>query len=192
MFCDQLRRNISEWLPIRSKITKWWLHLEIVYVWSLIWPFLLIQKHRPFWYVEIILIHFSCQKSYPLQVLPGDETPLLIDPDFFFIYGLLWYSCVNSLWPSDAIWRYITDWVNSGSGNGLSPDGTKPLPDQHWYIISKVLWLTSEVIICGSLDIFLAQPCFGVAFGLKDRQRSKIETVLRNFQNPCFKRDIHV
>ena len=33
----------------------------------------------------------------------------------------------NSLWPSDAIWRQI--WVNIGSGNGLLPDGTKPLPE---------------------------------------------------------------
>ena len=34
---------------------------------------------------------------------------------------------VNSLWPSDAIWR--RDWVNIGSGNGLLPDSTKPLPE---------------------------------------------------------------
>ena len=33
----------------------------------------------------------------------------------------------NSWWPSDAIWRQI--WVNIGSGNGLLPDGTKPLPE---------------------------------------------------------------
>ena len=30
---------------------------------------------------------------------------------------------VNSLRPSDAIW------INIGSGNGLLPDGTKPLPE---------------------------------------------------------------
>ena len=34
---------------------------------------------------------------------------------------------LNSLWPSDAIWREI--WVNIGSGNGLLPNGTKPLPE---------------------------------------------------------------
>ena len=33
---------------------------------------------------------------------------------------------VNSLRPSDAIWRHR---VNIGSGNGLLPDGTKPLPE---------------------------------------------------------------
>ena len=32
-------------------------------------------------------------------------------------------SVVNSLWPSDTIL------VNTGSGNGLLPDGTKPLPE---------------------------------------------------------------
>ena len=34
-------------------------------------------------------------------------------------------NMVNSLGPSDAIWV----WVNIGSGNGLLPDGTKPLPE---------------------------------------------------------------
>ena len=34
---------------------------------------------------------------------------------------------INSLWPSDAIWQQI--WVNTGSGNGLLPGGTKPLPE---------------------------------------------------------------
>ena len=33
--------------------------------------------------------------------------------------------CINSLWPSDAIWL----WINIGSGNGLLPDRTKPLPE---------------------------------------------------------------
>ena len=42
---------------------------------------------------------------------------------------------------------------------------------------------TSTVIICGTWDIFMIHSDFGV--GLKDRQRSKIETVSRNFQNQC-------
>ena len=29
--------------------------------------------------------------------------------------------------------------VNTGSGNGLLPDGTKPLPEQYWLISSEVL-----------------------------------------------------
>ena len=35
---------------------------------------------------------------------------------------------INSLWPEDAIWRRRSR-VNTGSGNGLLPDGTKPLPE---------------------------------------------------------------
>ena len=35
---------------------------------------------------------------------------------------------LNSLRPSDAIW-WQDIWVNIGSGNGLLPDGTKPLPE---------------------------------------------------------------
>ena len=34
-------------------------------------------------------------------------------------------------------------WVNSGSGNGLLPDGTKPLPEC-WLINTKVLWQSSH------------------------------------------------
>ena len=37
--------------------------------------------------------------------------------------------------------------VNTGSGNGLLPDGTKPLPEPMLTIISKVLWHSSEDII---------------------------------------------
>ena len=36
------------------------------------------------------------------------------------------YFIFNSMWPSDTIWRHRS--VNTGSGNGLLPDGTKPLP----------------------------------------------------------------
>ena len=34
---------------------------------------------------------------------------------------------INLLWPSNAIWWQI--WINIGSGDGLLPDGTKPLPE---------------------------------------------------------------
>ena len=59
---------------------------------------------------------------------PGDGS--LSEP---MMVSLLTHICVtrpqwvNSLWPSDAIWQQI--WVNIGSGNGLLPDGTKPLPE---------------------------------------------------------------
>ena len=40
---------------------------------------------------------------------------------------VLLMGVLNSLWPSDTIWQQI--WVNIISGNGLWPDGTKPLPE---------------------------------------------------------------
>ena len=39
------------------------------------------------------------------------------------------YTYINLLGPSDAIWLATEIWVNIGSGNGLLPDGTKPLPE---------------------------------------------------------------
>ena len=35
---------------------------------------------------------------------------------------------INSLWPSDNIWQSEI-LVNTGSGNGLLPDSTKPSPE---------------------------------------------------------------
>ena len=36
-------------------------------------------------------------------------------------------------------------WVNIGSGNGLLPDDTKPLPEnQCWILIGKVMWHSPE------------------------------------------------
>ena len=37
-------------------------------------------------------------------------------------------NAINSLGPSD-IYMATEIWVNIGSGNGLVPDGTKPLPE---------------------------------------------------------------
>ena len=42
-------------------------------------------------------------------------------------------QCVNSLGPSNV---HISDLGNTGSGNGLFPDGTKPLPEWMWIISS--------------------------------------------------------
>ena len=42
-------------------------------------------------------------------------------------YGVARPQWVNSLWPTDTIWRQRS--VNIGSGNSLLPDGTKPLPE---------------------------------------------------------------
>ena len=48
------------------------------------------------------------------------------------ILGFVKFACstgiwtVNLLWTSDTIWWH-RNWVNIGSGNGLVPDGAKPL-----------------------------------------------------------------
>ena len=42
-------------------------------------------------------------------------------------YDVIVMFFINSMWPSDTIWQQM--WVNIGSGNGLLPDGTKPLPE---------------------------------------------------------------
>ena len=46
---------------------------------------------------------------------------------------------------------------------------------------------TNIFIISGSRDSFLTDSIFG--FGLKGRQRSKIEAVFGNFRNPCYLHD---
>ena len=56
--------------------------------------------------------------------------------------GFCSWTFFNSLWPSDAILRQI--WVNIGSGNGVLPDGTKPLPepmltDHQWSPLTFIL-----------------------------------------------------
>ena len=38
----------------------------------------------------------------------------------------------NSLTPGDAIYIVLQNLLNIGSGNGLVPSGTKPLPDPMW------------------------------------------------------------
>ena len=51
-------------------------------------------------------------------------------------------SLINSLWTSDAIWSHKPGHIRSG--NGLVPDGTKPLPEQCYDIISGDMWLSYE------------------------------------------------
>ena len=55
---------------------------------------------------------FSCKKIN-LEIMSTKSRPVC--------------SGINSVWPSDTIWWQV--WVSIGSGNGLLPDGTKPLPE---------------------------------------------------------------
>ena len=63
------------------------------------------------------------------------------------------FTNVNSLWPSDAIWRQI--WVNIGSGNGLFPDGTKPLPEP---MLTDHQWSPETVILGQAISQVMPQP----------------------------------
>ena len=45
---------------------------------------------------------------------------------FIVFKGSLFF---NSLWPNDSRHMGKEIWVNIGSGNGLLPDGTKPVPE---------------------------------------------------------------
>ena len=51
-----------------------------------------------------------------------------------FHFGAIKNTTINSLWPSDKeqgteSTLELKNWDNIGSGNGLLPDGTKPLPE---------------------------------------------------------------
>ena len=68
----------------------------------------------------------------------------------WYHYLFFQVSQYGSLRPSVLIWRYI--WVNIGSGNGLLPGDTKPLPERVWtctqkcYLVfhKKCSWIWSE------------------------------------------------
>ena len=54
------------------------------------------------------------------------------------------YRWLNTLWPNDATWRQ-EKWLNTGSGDGLLPDGTKPLPEpmltcHKWGLMAFIWW----------------------------------------------------
>ena len=59
-------------------------------------------------------------------------------------------SGLNSLCPSKAIWQQI--WVNIGSGNGLLPDGKKPLPEPMLTYLQIIPWHSSDGIIISFVD----------------------------------------
>ena len=61
----------------------------------------------------------ECDKMNPLMsTVTKEAVSKSLDNNVIFPH-------INSLWPSDAIWWQI--WINVGPGNGLLPDGTKPL-----------------------------------------------------------------
>ena len=55
-------------------------------------------------------------------------TELKLELKNLLVHALLCFVVINSLGPSDTMWRQEI-WVTIGSGNGLLPDGIKPLPE---------------------------------------------------------------
>ena len=81
---------------------------------------------------------FSTTKDLDYQHRFSVEIWWQIQINFYVSQNEFSMTRVNSLWPSDAIW------VNIGSGNGLLPDGTKPLPepmltDHQWSPVTSIL-----------------------------------------------------
>ena len=73
-----------------------------------------------------------------LKFVLKDSTDVFMRPS-----DSLSFLIIDSLCPSDTIWRQEI-WVNIGSGNGLLPDGTKPLPkpkltDHQWNPVTFIL-----------------------------------------------------
>ena len=95
------------------------------------------QWHLVFRFVLAEKIYIRQRHALVLTLNPRSywlEFPLMLKWEYSRI--------INSLWPSDAILWQI--WVNIGSGNGLLPDGTKPLPepmftDHQWSPVTFIL-----------------------------------------------------
>ena len=84
-----------------------------------------IQHARVNWVIKIWIV---CGASDDTVFLCIVDVKLCSDQtDIFMNYMWCFKLTLNSLWPSDNIWWQI--WVNIGPGNGLLPDGTKPLPE---------------------------------------------------------------
>ena len=70
-----------------------------------------------------------CQLAFLVDLLNGS-------------FQLLWLMH----WLCDAIWWQI--WVIIGSGNGLVPDGTKPLPEPMGYVDCQTwLWAVANILV---------------------------------------------
>ena len=101
---------------------------------------------------------------------------------------------LNSLRPSDAIWRHRSAiiWANIGSGNGLLPDSTKPSPETMFTSVNIILLKlfshlsgANELPHCGLVTPFGALIWFNNASGnglLPDGTKPLPEPMLTNHQ----------
>ena len=78
------------------------------------------------WLLNLEFCWNQATENYKLKCKTGVS---MFDREFHWktVSSIFCWS-FNSLGPSDAIW-WQEIWVNTGSGNGLLPDGTKPLPE---------------------------------------------------------------
>ena len=106
------------------------LSFRLIVIWQLLVRYSVICLFRTLWlwhlpnFIMKNWTHFSLGMPYGLT----DFCP--------FCFGLRSgnHNSIKPLWPCDgivALWRHMATeiWVNIGSGNGLLPDGSKPLPE---------------------------------------------------------------
>ena len=78
------------------------------------------------WYIPVLIVNWDQKVKWPELCFVYCQTGC--EKLFTLHKSLNTLFSINSFWPSNAmIWWQI--WVNIGSGKGLLPDGTKPLPD---------------------------------------------------------------
>ena len=98
---------------------------QIIKVWKNHYPAVISKLN--FW--DEIFFFVFCFGPDNCLVPPGSKT----SPEIIFInaHDTIRRHWVELLWLIEAQWRHLAtySWVNIGSGNGLLPDGTKPLPE---------------------------------------------------------------
>ena len=93
---------------------------------------------------------------------------------FSLLYGVTRPQWVNSWSPSEAKWQDICRATNTGSGNGLLPDGTKPLPESEFGNHKQGLLAFNwrQYSITGIIKIFILGINFKGGSPILDVQRA--------------------
>ena len=78
--------------------------------------------------------------------------------------------------------------VNTGSGNGMLPDGTKPLHKPFWNIINKVLWHSFQ----GSIYLITHDINLQVVYGVFTFERESYLPVDYEYTRGYLKHHIHL
>ena len=97
------------------------LNWTLIHHWRQACPQVLLRKR-----ITIIYIRLVCNALYEIKNIYYTLKQVCLHRIIHPLCGQAQYDLsqiVNSLWPSDTIWRQI--WDNIGSGNGFVPDCTK-------------------------------------------------------------------